>query len=69
MHAYELNGTRILEFSVNDAEVSAASDSSTMFSLAIEHQAALVILPASEVDGALQRDGPHPEIGLTSSTV
>jgi Domain of unknown function (DUF4180) len=53
MHAYELNGIRILEFSVNDAEVSAASDSSALISLAIEHQAALVILPASEVDGAL----------------
>jgi Domain of unknown function (DUF4180) len=52
MHAYELNGIRILEFSVNDAEVSAASDSSALISLAIEHQAALVILPASEVHGA-----------------
>ena len=52
MHAYELNGARILEFSVNDAEVSAALDSSALISLAIEHQAALVILPASEVDGA-----------------
>jgi hypothetical protein len=52
MHAYELNGTRILEFSVNDAEVSAASDSSALISLAIEHQAGLVILPASEVGDA-----------------
>jgi hypothetical protein len=38
-----------LEFSVNDAEVSAASDSYALMSLAVEHQAALVILPASEV--------------------
>ena len=52
MHAYELNGIRILEFYVNDAEVSAALDSSTLISLAIEHQAALVILPASEINGA-----------------
>jgi hypothetical protein len=52
MHAYELNGIRILEFSVNDAEVSAVSDSSTLISLAIEHRAAMVILPVSEVDGA-----------------
>src|ERR1700677_4330983 len=49
MHAYELDGTRILEFSVNDAEVSAALDSSALISLAIEHRAGLVILPASEV--------------------
>jgi hypothetical protein len=47
-----VNGTRILEFSVNDAEVSAPSDSSALISLAIEHQAALVILPASELNGA-----------------
>jgi Domain of unknown function (DUF4180) len=52
MHAYEVNGTRILEFSVNDAEVSAPSESSALIGLAIEHQAALVILPASELDGA-----------------
>jgi Domain of unknown function (DUF4180) len=52
MHACELNGTRILEFSVNDAEVSAASDFSALISLAIEHQAGLVILPASEVGDA-----------------
>ena len=38
-----------LEFSVNDAEVSAASDSFRFDELAVEHQAALVILPASEV--------------------
>jgi Domain of unknown function (DUF4180) len=52
MHAYELNGTRILEFSVNDAEIRAAPDSAALISLAIEHQATLVILPVNEVDGA-----------------
>jgi hypothetical protein len=52
MHAYELNGTRILELSVNDAEIRAASDSAALISLAVEHQAAMVVLPASELDGA-----------------
>jgi hypothetical protein len=52
MHAYELNGTRILELSVNHAEIRAASDSAALISLAVEHQAAMVVLPASELDGA-----------------
>jgi Domain of unknown function (DUF4180) len=52
MHAYELNDIRILEFSVNDAEVSIVSDSSALIGLAMEHRAAMVILPASEVDPA-----------------
>jgi hypothetical protein len=52
MHAYELNGSRILEFSENDAEIPAASGSAALISRAIEHRAALVILPVSEVDGA-----------------
>jgi hypothetical protein len=39
MHAYELNGTHILEFSVDDAEVSTASDSSALVSLVIERLA------------------------------
>src|ERR1700723_3485380 len=40
MHAYELNDIRILEFSVNDAEVSIVSDSSALIGLAMEHRAA-----------------------------
>jgi hypothetical protein len=52
MHTYELNGIRILEFSVNDGEVSTVLDSSALIGLAMEHRAAMVILPASEVDGA-----------------
>jgi hypothetical protein len=52
MHTYELNGIRILEFSVNDGEVSTVLDSSALIGFAMEHRAAMVILPASEVDGA-----------------
>jgi hypothetical protein len=52
MHTYELNGIRILEFSVNDAEVRTVSDSFALIGLAMEHRAAMVILPASEVDGS-----------------
>jgi Domain of unknown function (DUF4180) len=51
MHAYELSGIRILEFSVNDAEAPHRT-LSALISLAIEHQVSLVILPASEVDSA-----------------
>jgi hypothetical protein len=52
MQTYELNGIRILELSVNDATVNAVSDSSVLVGLAIEHRAAMVMLPASGVDGA-----------------